>query len=102
MVEFRGKTLFVATGPRALPQGAPTSPGITNALCMRLDRRLAGLGRVLMREGIARVEATWGRRPIRIGAQAHLAGFYGSLGFAVSGPAYDEDGIPHVPMVRDA
>ncbi|MEQ1502248.1 MAG: reverse transcriptase family protein, partial [Myxococcota bacterium] len=47
VVEFRGKTLFVATGPRALPQGAPTSPGITNALCMRLDRRLAGLGRVL-------------------------------------------------------
>lgn len=46
-VEFRGKTLFVATGPRALPQGAPTSPGITNALCMRLDRRLSGLARSL-------------------------------------------------------
>lgn len=47
VVQFRGRTLFVATGPRGLPQGAPTSPAITNALCMRLDRRLSGLARVL-------------------------------------------------------
>ncbi len=47
VVEFRGRTLFVANGPRALPQGAPTSPMITNAICLRLDRRLSGLARVL-------------------------------------------------------
>lgn len=35
--------VFVASGPRALPQGAPTSPAITNALCRRLDRRLTKL-----------------------------------------------------------
>jgi RNA-directed DNA polymerase len=46
-VDFRGKTLFVATGPRALPQGAPTSPAITNALCRRLDVRLSALAREL-------------------------------------------------------
>jgi hypothetical protein len=45
LVEFRGKTLYVAKGQRACPQGAPTSPGITNALCLRLDRRLSGLAR---------------------------------------------------------
>jgi hypothetical protein len=44
---LRGKTCFVATGPRALPQGAPTSPSITNALCLRLDCRLNGLARKL-------------------------------------------------------
>lgn len=38
-----GKTTYVATGPRSLPQGAPTSPSITNALCLRLDCRLVGL-----------------------------------------------------------
>lgn len=43
LVEFRGKTLHVATGPRALPQGAPTSPAITNALCLRMDVRLSAL-----------------------------------------------------------
>ena len=33
----------MALGPRCLPQGAPTSPALTNALCLRLDRRLAAL-----------------------------------------------------------
>ena len=40
-----GKTWYVALGPRCLPQGAPTSPAITNALCLRLDQRLTGLAR---------------------------------------------------------
>ena len=43
VVQLDGKTYFVSLGPRCLPQGAPTSPAITNALCLRLDRRLAGL-----------------------------------------------------------
>jgi hypothetical protein len=47
VVQFRGKTLHVAVGPRVLPQGAPTSPALTNALCLRLDRRLSGLARTL-------------------------------------------------------
>ncbi|WP_163867815.1 reverse transcriptase family protein [Myxococcus eversor] len=46
-VQFRGKTLYVAKGPRALPQGAPTSPGITNALCLKLDKRLSALSKRL-------------------------------------------------------
>jgi ElaA protein len=59
-----------------------------------------GLGRPLMREGMRRVRAAWGDCPIRIGAQARLERFYASLGFAVCGEGYDEDGIPHLPMVR--
>ncbi len=43
VVDIKGKNHFVALGPRCLPQGAPTSPGLTNTLCLRLDRRLAGL-----------------------------------------------------------
>ncbi len=39
-VELDGKKYFVAKGARHLPQGAPTSPAITNLLCRRLDRRL--------------------------------------------------------------
>jgi hypothetical protein len=46
-VVTHGKTYFVAVGPRSLPQGAPTSPSITNALCLRLDCRLSGLARKL-------------------------------------------------------
>ena len=43
IVEHGGKTYYVSMGPRCLPQGAPTSPGLTNTLCLRLDRRLTGL-----------------------------------------------------------
>jgi Reverse transcriptase (RNA-dependent DNA polymerase) len=40
-----GKRRFLATGPRGLPQGACTSPALSNQVVRRLDRRLAGLGR---------------------------------------------------------
>jgi RNA-directed DNA polymerase len=47
IVERDGKTYYVALGPRCLPQGAPTSPALTNTLCLRLDRRLSGLSQKL-------------------------------------------------------
>ncbi|VTS05105.1 reverse transcriptase domain-containing protein [Tuwongella immobilis] len=42
-VEYAGKTYYVATGPRGLPQGACTSPGLSNLVARRLDKRLGGL-----------------------------------------------------------
>ena len=59
-----------------------------------------GLGRELMLRGLARVAEQFGAVPIRIAAQAHLADFYGSLGFATVGGPYEEDGIPHIDMLR--
>jgi retron-type reverse transcriptase len=44
-VRYDGKTYFVATGPRGLPQGACTSPALANQAARMLDRRLAGLAR---------------------------------------------------------
>src|SRR5215470_9413204 len=44
-VSAEGKLYHVPTGPRVCVQGAPTSPGICNAVLLRLDRRLAGLAR---------------------------------------------------------
>jgi retron-type reverse transcriptase len=44
-VAFEGATYHVATGPRALPQGACTSPALSNLVSRRLDRRLAGMAR---------------------------------------------------------
>jgi len=46
-VELDGQRWFVTQGGRRLPQGAPTSPALTNILCRRLDRRLAGAARKL-------------------------------------------------------
>lgn len=42
VVNDAGKTHYIALGERCLPQGAPTSPALTNALCLRLDQRLTG------------------------------------------------------------
>jgi ElaA protein len=64
--------------------------------------RGSGLGRVLMTEGITRCTAAWPAYAIRISAQAHLAAFYRSLGFAAVGDEYLEDNIPHVEMLRGA
>lgn len=46
-VALDGKTYFVAKGKRVLPQGAPTSPAITNLLCYKLDCRLKGLAEAM-------------------------------------------------------
>ncbi len=44
---YIGRVDETKTGSRkqVLPQGAPTSPAITNLVCNKLDRRLAGLAR---------------------------------------------------------
>jgi hypothetical protein len=43
--QLDGVTYYVAKSERRLPQGAPTSPAITNLLCRRMDRRLSGFAR---------------------------------------------------------
>ncbi len=47
IVPLNGHDYFVSLGPRCLPQGAPTSPALTNTLCQRLDRRNQGLAKKL-------------------------------------------------------
>lgn len=44
-VEVDGQVYHVPVSERHCVQGAPTSPGICNALVLRLDRRLAGLAK---------------------------------------------------------
>lgn len=44
-VAAEGKLYHVPIGPRVCVQGAPTSPGLCNAILLRLDHRLAGLAR---------------------------------------------------------
>lgn len=42
-VTYAGRPLWVATGRRALPQGACTSPALSNLSARRLDSRLSGI-----------------------------------------------------------
>jgi retron-type reverse transcriptase len=46
-VTYDGKPYWVATGPRGLPQGACTSPALSNQVARRLDKRVGGLAKKL-------------------------------------------------------
>jgi len=64
--------------------------------------RGTGLGRELVAQGIACAERLHPGHAIRIGAQAHLEAFYAGFGFRTVSAPYDEDGIPHIDMLRPA
>ncbi|MES2956610.1 MAG: GNAT family N-acetyltransferase [Pseudomonadota bacterium] len=61
--------------------------------------RGTGLGRELMRVGLAGCARHWPNSAVRISAQARLQRFYTELGFAVVGDEYLEDDIPHIEML---
>lgn len=44
-VTFEGRELWVAVGRRGLPQGASTSPALSNLVARGLDSRIAGMAR---------------------------------------------------------
>ena len=87
---------------RAFPPGAVYPEAAIGRVITAPSIRGTGMGRPLMQEAIRWVEKEWGAVPIKLSAQAHLEGYYGSLGFVICGAGYDEDGIPHVPMRRDS
>lgn len=58
------------------------------------------LGRALMQEALAVCERHFPGLATELGGQAHLVGFYASLGYQPVGDVYDEDGIDHQWMRR--
>lgn len=62
--------------------------------------RRHGIGRQLMLEVLRVIHRQYPGSPSALAAQAHLQGFYASLGYKASGKQYDLDGIPHIDMVR--
>jgi ElaA protein len=81
---------------RIVPAGLKFDETSIGRVIVAPEGRGTGLGKELMRRGIA----ACGAGPIRLGAQAHLEKFYGDLGFVRASDVYDEDGIPHIEMVR--
>jgi len=66
------------------------------------DARRTGAGRALMKEAIAQADRLWPGKRLRIGAQMYLKAFYEGFGFTQSSEPYDEDGILHIEMIREA
>ncbi len=61
--------------------------------------RGSGVGHMLIQQAMFSLWGAWGTQPIRIGAQAHLKGYYGRHGFVDVGLPYVEDGIDHIEML---
>lgn len=60
-----------------------------------------GHGRRLVAEALRRIGEDHPGRAVLIHAQAHLQDFYEDLGFVAVGEPFEEDGIPHLAMVRE-
>ncbi len=63
--------------------------------------RGTGLGRRLLRSGIAEICEKLHPKQIYIEAQCYAAGFYEREGFRLCSEEFLEDGIPHVQMLLD-
>jgi len=99
LLGYKGNLLAAYT--RIVPMGVsyPDYPSIGRVITSP-QARGEGLGKILMEESIQRLFSLYGHVPIKIGAQLYLKKFSESLGFVQCGDVYDEDGIPHLPMLR--
>ena len=92
----------LAASLRCLAPGAKYTEMSLGRVVTSPAARGTGLGRELVAEGIACAERLHPGHAIRIGAQAHLEGFYAGFGFVTVSAPYDEDGIMHLDMLRPA
>jgi ElaA protein len=89
-----GEGTMVAAA-RLLPHGDDVKVG---RVAVMPARQRGGVGTALM----AYVHGLLGARRGVMSAQAHLRDWYERLGWSAQGEGYDEAGIPHVRMVREA
>jgi ElaA protein len=90
----------IAAYCRLVPAGVKfREPSIGRVITTQAARG-TGMGRELMGEALRRCSALWPGAAVRIGAQLYLERFYGEFGFARASEPYDEDGIPHIEMLR--
>lgn len=83
------------------PEVNKSQPSIGRVMTLKKFRGQK-IGRALMEEAIKFTEQKYPGKDIRISAQVYLQEFYASLGFHAAGEPYDEDGIPHIDMIKSA
>ncbi len=76
--------------------------GWIGRICVLPAGRGLGIGAALVGYGMKLLRRDASVRDIALGAQVHAIPFYEKLGFAVTGPLYDDAGIPHREMRQAA
>ncbi|TQR21489.1 GNAT family N-acetyltransferase [Psychrobacillus vulpis] len=85
---------------RLIPDGDKYDKCSIGRVIIKQKARGTGMARKLMHRAIDEAENAWNVDTIKLSAQSHLQDFYGSIGFIKNSEEYDEDGIPHVDMIR--
>jgi len=87
---------------RILKSGDEFEPVVIGRVIVSQAVRGEKLGAKLMEKTLASCEQHWPQKALYLGAQAHLQAFYAHFGFTPVTDVYDEDGIPHIGMAREA
>lgn len=81
------------------PGGKYSEVSIGRVLTAEKFRGL-GLGKELMSVALTHIESEFPASAVRISAQLYLKKYYQDFGFKPVSEPYDEDGIPHIEMLR--
>ena len=87
---------------RILKSAEDLEPVVIGRVIVSEALRGEKLGQNLMAQALASCQQHWPEKALYLGAQAHLQAFYARFGFTPVTEVYDEDGIPHVGMAREA
>jgi ElaA protein len=87
---------------RLVPPGLKYAEPSIGRVITHPDARRGGTGSKLVNEGLRMSSQLYPQQGHRIGAQAHLKGFYALFGFVTIGQEYLEDDIPHIDMLIEA
>ena len=87
---------------------APTDAALADAgaqigrFALAPAARGTGLGRELLQAAIDLGERMHPGKPLYLEAQAGLVDYYAGFGFTPVGELFDDEGVPHQPMLRPA
>ncbi len=86
---------------RLIPPGKKYDTPSIGRIAIKENLRGNAIGSELVKRGIKKSSETYLTDSVTISAQNYLTKFYQNHGFTIQGEVYDEDGIPHVKMVKD-
>lgn len=96
---YDGKIIACA---RLLPANLTYPTPSIGRVAICAEFRSKGLGHELMAQALTQCNRRWKNESITIGAQYHLRHFYLQHQFKEISDPYDEDGILHIDMIREA
>lgn len=100
LLGWRGDELVAYA--RILKSAEDFEPVVIGRVIVSPTVRGEKLGYQLMEKALASCTRLWPQKAIYLGVQAHLQSFYASFGFQAVTDVYDEDGIAHIGMAREA